>query len=244
MTTKKQAAANKRNAKRSTGPKTDGGKEISKMNAVKHALFVQPAILLSEDGQTALAYQKALNEQFRPFGIMERQVIRDIVVIRLRMDRLANYERTVGNKALLKPIFAKLRRISDPFEQKKLIEELIDDDHGFDLDIDTQLKISRHQTALDNQLKKKYDFLMELQARPFAEREDSKPETHWEDPIFDSMLIYEDRQFAIDEGLDPDEAERDHYRMRRALKREVIRFDLSGEDSKTKKSPSPIIHEE
>jgi hypothetical protein len=36
MTSAKQIAANHANARRSTGPKTQSGKEIAKLNAVKH----------------------------------------------------------------------------------------------------------------------------------------------------------------------------------------------------------------
>src|SRR5260370_39816184 len=38
MTTPKQTAANRRNAKKSTGPKTAAGRARSRMNAVKHDL--------------------------------------------------------------------------------------------------------------------------------------------------------------------------------------------------------------
>jgi hypothetical protein len=47
MTTQKQLEANRKNALRSTGPKTDLGKSISRLNATEHGLYAtlsrQPA---------------------------------------------------------------------------------------------------------------------------------------------------------------------------------------------------------
>ena len=38
MATEKQVAANRRNAAKSTGPKSEAGKEIARMNAAKHGM--------------------------------------------------------------------------------------------------------------------------------------------------------------------------------------------------------------
>jgi hypothetical protein len=55
MTTEKQAAANKRNALKSTGPKTPRGKAIAKMNALKHGVLSSQVLIAGERAKEDLA---------------------------------------------------------------------------------------------------------------------------------------------------------------------------------------------
>ena len=52
MTSDKQAQANRRNALRSTGPKTPEGKAAVRHNATKHGLLSQEVLLPGEDAAT------------------------------------------------------------------------------------------------------------------------------------------------------------------------------------------------
>jgi hypothetical protein len=58
MSSQKQIAANRRNAKKSTGPKSPGGKATSSKNAVKHGLYSCEAVLPEEN---ATEYRKILS---------------------------------------------------------------------------------------------------------------------------------------------------------------------------------------
>ena len=58
MATRRQIAANRRNAKKCTGPKTPQGKAISSGNALKHGLDAQRQVLPAED-PAALAHLTA-----------------------------------------------------------------------------------------------------------------------------------------------------------------------------------------
>ena len=51
---KQKIAANRRNAKQGTGPKTQRGKSFSRLNAVTHGVFAQQAILLPGERPTDL----------------------------------------------------------------------------------------------------------------------------------------------------------------------------------------------
>ena len=54
MTTARQIVANRRNARKSTGPRTPAGKAIVRKNALKHGLLSREVILPDEDEATLL----------------------------------------------------------------------------------------------------------------------------------------------------------------------------------------------
>ncbi len=49
MTSVKQIEANRRNAQKSTGPKTNEGKEVSRLNVLKHGLLAEMLLLPDEN---------------------------------------------------------------------------------------------------------------------------------------------------------------------------------------------------
>jgi len=49
MTSDKKAEANRRNARKSTGPKTSEGKAAVRLNAIRHGLLLQDVLLPGED---------------------------------------------------------------------------------------------------------------------------------------------------------------------------------------------------
>jgi hypothetical protein len=51
MATEAQINANRRNAKKSTGPRTSVGKERSSRNALQHGLLARESVLPDEDGE-------------------------------------------------------------------------------------------------------------------------------------------------------------------------------------------------
>ena len=66
MTSSKQAEANRRNAVRSTGPKTAEGKQVSKMNALKHGLSADTVVIRGEDKEEFEAMRQELVREFAP----------------------------------------------------------------------------------------------------------------------------------------------------------------------------------
>ena len=57
MTSFKQIEANRRNARRSTGPSTEQGKQRSRCNAVRHGLTAETVIGALEDADDYQAFE-------------------------------------------------------------------------------------------------------------------------------------------------------------------------------------------
>jgi hypothetical protein len=93
MTSVKQLAANRANAKRSTGPKTKNGKARSKRNAVKHGLAAKQAILIEgEDPEDFEALSEDLIAKHRPSSAFAHELVMQIAVTTWRWRRVQRLE--------------------------------------------------------------------------------------------------------------------------------------------------------
>jgi len=64
MTSYRQIEANRRNALKSTGPRTEAGKEISRRNAVRHGLTAETVITALEDAEDYQAFEAAMTADY------------------------------------------------------------------------------------------------------------------------------------------------------------------------------------
>ncbi|MEE8435724.1 MAG: hypothetical protein V3S64_13140 [bacterium] len=71
MTSKKQIEANRKNAKKSTGPKTEAGKAVSSGNAFKHGLTSRRVWLEDEDEEQFRDMRIEIMNELRPHGTLE-----------------------------------------------------------------------------------------------------------------------------------------------------------------------------
>ena len=85
--------ANRQNAQKSTGPKTDAGKERSSRNAIKHAMWSQRRVqLFGESEQDFLQRYAALREYYQPVGPVEEFEVERIAQMQRRMERASRFE--------------------------------------------------------------------------------------------------------------------------------------------------------
>src|SRR5215472_14153317 len=75
MTSFKQIEANRRNALRSTGPKTEAGKEVSRCNAVRHGLTAETVIGALEDAEDYKAFEAAVIADYDAQSPVERELV-------------------------------------------------------------------------------------------------------------------------------------------------------------------------
>ena len=96
MTSQKQIEANQQNAQQSTGPKTEEGKEIAKLNAVKHGILSDAVVIAKGDGQERkeayLRLHDGLRDYFKPDGAMEDVLVEQITVTLWRKRRVLRFE--------------------------------------------------------------------------------------------------------------------------------------------------------
>jgi hypothetical protein len=88
----KQVEANRANAKRSTGPKSDGGKSRSRMNAVKHGFSSQEIVVEGEDADEFDALRTQLEAEFAPDSIIERELVDRLAGLLWRLRRVPLFE--------------------------------------------------------------------------------------------------------------------------------------------------------
>jgi hypothetical protein len=88
MTSQVQSEANRRNALKSTGPKSKKGKGRARLNALKHGLRAKDIVLPSEDEQEFVDLRRALITELGPEGSLEEQIAERIVVCLWRLRRV------------------------------------------------------------------------------------------------------------------------------------------------------------
>jgi hypothetical protein len=92
MTTLVQIAANRRNALRSTGPRSDAGRAIASRNALKHGLTAEQVILFDESREAFEHFYADLIAALKPRGPIENQLAERIVINAWRLRRAYRIE--------------------------------------------------------------------------------------------------------------------------------------------------------
>jgi hypothetical protein len=92
MISEKQLAANRRNAQRSTGPRTEEGKKASALNARRHNLTGQVTAMTDADRIMHDAFSASIVENLAPEGAMELQLAQRIATDSWRLNRLSAIE--------------------------------------------------------------------------------------------------------------------------------------------------------
>ncbi len=92
MASEKQIAANRQNARSSTGPRTEHGKRRSRRNAIRHGLTAETVIDVLEDPAAYKSLQRAIHADYRPRTNFELELVARLVSLLWRLRRAVAIE--------------------------------------------------------------------------------------------------------------------------------------------------------
>jgi len=172
MTSQVQSEANRRNALKSTGPKSKKGKGRARLNALKHGLRAKDIVLPSEDGREFDGLRRALITELEPEGSLEEQLAERIVVCLWRLRRVYPIEVGIfrGNSLTMENNYAieeANRRGHESVTKANLRREAQSPGAAFRHDAvygDAIGKLSRYETAIERSLFRALHALEQLRA--------------------------------------------------------------------------------
>ena len=92
MATKKQTAANRRNARKSTGPTSPQGKATSSMNNLRHGLRARTVILPGENQEDFNEIFAGLQDEYQPQCPSEQYLVNQAAIAQWKLARAEAYE--------------------------------------------------------------------------------------------------------------------------------------------------------
>ena len=92
MTSYRQIEANRRNALKSTGPRTEAGKHISRCNAVRHGLTAATVIGALEDAEDYKAFEGVIAADYDAQSAVERELVLRLASLLWRLRRATTIE--------------------------------------------------------------------------------------------------------------------------------------------------------
>jgi hypothetical protein len=154
MTSPDQLAANRRNAKKSTGPTSAGGKAITARNACKHGLHAKDVVCADEQSREYEAFATALYADLAPADSVEEQLVDRIVTCTWRLQRMTLAEASMFDAWHCSDAgHDDLQPGESPYSRR------------FDRATSEMLALSRYEASLDRALSRAYALLERRQAR-------------------------------------------------------------------------------
>jgi hypothetical protein len=95
MATENQINANRKNALKSTGPRTEEGKEASAQNAIKHGLRAKRDVIRTENQDEFVLFREKMIADISPDGAMEEMLAERIISLSWRLKRAEHFQNAV-----------------------------------------------------------------------------------------------------------------------------------------------------
>jgi hypothetical protein len=92
MVSNTKLLANRLNALKSTGPRTEEGKAVASQNSVKHGLLAEQDVISSESEADFDLYRQQLLDELSPISPMESMLAERIVTLSWRLKRAGRFQ--------------------------------------------------------------------------------------------------------------------------------------------------------
>jgi hypothetical protein len=164
MASEAQIAANRLNARKSTGPRTPRGKAMMRRNPLRHGLYAAAVVLFYESEAEFEEFREALAEDFEPQGAEECALVEQIAILRWRLRRASRAEAALVNAE------AERRRERIASGASKTLYP-IDAGMAFSELAQSMSTLTRYEAAIERQLSRAIAMLERRQARRFEREE-------------------------------------------------------------------------
>jgi hypothetical protein len=146
--------ANRRNALRSTGPKTERGKRTVSRNPIKHGLLAREVVITAGDGKESAAEFHTLLGRFcdcyKPVGVVEESLVQTIAACWWRKARVIRAENGEIRKRLDTLAVDRAFRSSDQANLDLLLSEMELDVYRPDNQADQQVSTRKRWSAIQD----------------------------------------------------------------------------------------------
>jgi hypothetical protein len=170
----KQLEANRRNAQKSTGPRTEAGKERSRLNAFRHHITGQVSTMTDPDQAAHEKFCKSIIAAWNPEGAMELQLAMSIATDQWRLNRASAIEENIFALGVSNTCNASIM----PPEAHPEIEDAMQQARVFTLEAKNLQLLTLYQQRIHRTMQKNIALLKEMQeereAKRAAEMEEAK----------------------------------------------------------------------
>src|SRR5579864_3403405 len=87
-----RAAINRANAQHSTGPRTEAGKQRTRLNALRHGLTGHTIVLPTEDHAAYQRHSQSFLDEYQPRQATETQLVQSLIDTSWQLNRAAAVE--------------------------------------------------------------------------------------------------------------------------------------------------------
>lgn len=186
MATEAQIKANQENAKKSTGPLTEEGKQRSSMNAMTHGIFSTIPLLPGENLEQIKLLEEEIIKAYQPTDAMESLLVQRVYLtcirqIRLREAESAKLEISMMPEVMCKTVTQLFEHNSDKRFTAEDISELTEAHYMFAQALEKEIKESHYQSlALTIEMIKEK---MPLTSRHIKDIHEEEYKLSWEEFI-------------------------------------------------------------